>query len=282
MATELGRQEPKRGRLGSRLVRILLALVALAVVVFAFIKFERSRPTIELGKPVQNVGERGEVTVVARDRGTGLAHVDVALEASGTRFELASEDYPTTGWRGGDVKERVLELTFKPREAKIPEGEARLVVRAEDHSWLNFFLTRRSEFAQPVTVDYSPPRIEILTAQHYMRLGGSDLVVFKASPDAVKIGVQVESYYFPGEKGLFPDKDVAVGLFAVPQDLTTTARPKVVAEDAAGNRREVGFYVSIKPQKFRERELDITDDFLQATIPDLLRVNGLPANPDLV
>src|SRR6185503_8468069 len=141
MATELGRQEPKKGRLGSRVVRILLGFIALVVLVFAFLKFEGSRPTIELAKPIENVGELGAAAIIVRDRGTGLAHVDVALEASGTRYELASEDYPTTGWRGSGVNERLVEVQFKPREAKIPEGEAKLVARATDHSWLNLFMT---------------------------------------------------------------------------------------------------------------------------------------------
>jgi murein DD-endopeptidase MepM/ murein hydrolase activator NlpD len=282
MNSELGRKEAKAGRFTSRLVRVVLVAAGLVVAYLGFVKLERSRPTLELGRPITHVGERGEIVVVARDRGTGLARVEVALEVEGARFEIGAEEFPTVSWRGSGVAERVLDLRFAPREGKVPEGTATLVVRATDHSWLNFFFTRRSELAQPVEVDYSPPRVEVLTAQHYMRLGGSDMVVYRSSSDAVRTGVAVDGYWFPGEKGLFPDREIAVALFAVPHDLSTSARPKVVAEDAAGNRREVGFYVSVKPQSFRERTLEIDDRFLENVIPDLLRVNGLPPMQDLV
>src|SRR5262249_7048185 len=78
------------------------------------------------------------------------------------------------------------------------------------------------------------------------------------------------------------DPEVAAALFAVPQDLTTSVRPKVVAEDAAGNRRETEFWVSIKPRVFAEKSLDVTDDFLKRKVPDLIDLNHLQPTEDLV
>jgi murein DD-endopeptidase MepM/ murein hydrolase activator NlpD len=68
----------------------------------------------------------------------------------------------------------------------------------------------------------------------------------------------------------------------VPQDLTVGARPKIFAEDAAGNRRETVFWVSIKPRQFAERTLNVDDAFLQRKVPELLELNHLSPTDDLV
>ncbi|HSD11034.1 MAG TPA: M23 family metallopeptidase, partial [Candidatus Binatia bacterium] len=190
--------------------------------------------------------------------------------------------YPASSWRGSGIREKSFTLPVSPRDAKIPEGPATLTVNARDGSWLNFLVSRPPTLVQPIQVDYTPPSVEVLTTQHYMRLGGSDMVVYKTSKDAVRSGVVVEQYFFPGAKGLLPDPDVAAAIFAVPQDLTSAARPKVVAEDAAGNQRGVDFFVSIKPRKFADRTLDVNDDFLKRKVPELLETNHMPATDDLV
>jgi murein DD-endopeptidase MepM/ murein hydrolase activator NlpD len=260
----------------------LTIIAAAAIAYFGWVKFEWSRPTATLRRPLEYLGRKAEIPLDVADRGTGLASLEIAIVAAGTRYQLVSETYPATSWRGSDVHEKGFNLTVAPREAKIPEGDATLVVVARDGSWLNYLKSYPPTLSQPIRVDYSPPTVEVLTAQHYMRLGGSDMVVYKASKDAVRSGVQVEQYFFPGVKGLLPDPDVAAAIFAVPQDLTTAARPKVVAEDAAGNRREADFWVSIKPRKFAERSLDVGDDFLKRKVPDLIEINHLQPTDDLV
>ncbi|MGH7900034.1 MAG: hypothetical protein ACREQQ_18915, partial [Candidatus Binatia bacterium] len=260
------------------LILIVVALLGYA----AWVKFDPSPPQARLRQPVEFLGRRSQIEVDVTDFGSGLSSVEVSLDARGTRYEILSESYPAVSWRGSGVREKSFTLPIDAREAKIPEGQATLTVWARDGSWLNYLVTRPPTYTQAVAVDVSPPTIEVLTAQHYMRLGGSDVVMFKTSKDAVRIGVEVDRYFFPAVKGGFPDPDLSAGLFAVPQDLTISARPKVVAEDRAGNRREADFFVSIKPHKFAERTLDVNDDFLKRKVPDLLETNRLPPTDDLV
>jgi murein DD-endopeptidase MepM/ murein hydrolase activator NlpD len=257
---------------------IVLAVVGYAAVV----KFEWSRPTASLREPLDYLGRNAQIALDVADRGTGLSSLQVAIDAAGTRFEVLSETYPSEDWRGSGIHEKSVTLPVSPRDAKIPEGPATLVVTARDGSWLNFLSKPGPTLSKSITVDYTPPTIEVLTTQHYMRLGGSDVVVYKASKDAVRTGVQVDRYFFPGAKGFLSDPEVAASLFAVPQDLTTSVRPKVVAEDAAGNRRETEFWVAIKPRVFAEKTLDVTDDFLKRKVPDLIDLNHLQPTEDLV
>lgn len=279
---ELGHRDSGRGGFRKRLQRWLFVAVAVSAGYGLWVKFEWSPPTAELRAPLEFVGRQAEIHLDVRDRGSGIASVDVALEAGGTRYQLLSEAYPVTSWRGSSIFEKSFDLAFAPREAKVPEGDARLVVRAADSSWINFFHSRPPVLSQPVIVDTTPPSVEVLTSQHYMRLGGGDMVVYRTSKDVARSGVAVESYFFPGVPGLFPDPDVVAAMFAVPYDLTAQARPKVVAEDKAGNQREADFHVAVKPRKFAERTMEIDDEFLKRKIPDLVALNDLPPNDDLV
>ncbi len=276
------RRESRQGGFLRRSKRWLIFLVTVAIAYFGWVKLDPSRPTATVRQPLRYLGRHAQIPLDVADRGTGLASVEVFIEAGGTRYQLISETYPAAGWRGSGVHQKSFDLAVSPRDAKIPEGAATLLVIASDGSWLNTLRSSPPTLVQPVEIDYTPPVIEVLTRQHYMRLGGSDVVVYKTSKDAVRSGVQVESYFFAGTKGALTDPDVTVALFAVPQDLTTAARPKVVAEDAAGNRREAEFFVAVKPRKFSERTLDVGDDFLKRKVPELLETNRLPQTDDLV
>jgi murein DD-endopeptidase MepM/ murein hydrolase activator NlpD len=260
----------------------LTVALLVAIGYAAWVKFDPSPPKAALRKPLEFLGRRSTIALDVTDAGSGLSAVEISIESRGTRYEIASETYPAINWRGSGVHEKSFTLAVDPHEAKMPEGPATLLVRARDGSWLNYFVTRPPTLSQPVEIDFTPPTIEVLTTQHYMRLGGSDMVVFKASKDAVRTGVEVDRYFFPAFKGMFPDPEISAALFAVPQDLTPSARPKVLAEDKAGNRREAEFFVSVKPRQFAERTLDVNDDFLKRKVPDLLDLNRLPATDDLL
>jgi hypothetical protein len=281
----LGDSPRRDSRVGGFLSRLglwaSLAIVA-SVAYLVWVKFEWSRPTARMRQALPYLGRQAEIALDVADRGTGLASVEIFIDAAGTRYQVLSETYAAASWRGSGVYEKAFTLPVAARDAKIPEGTATLVVSAKDGSWLNLFRSTPPALTLPLQIDYTPPTVEPLTTQHYMRLGGSDVVVYKVSKDAVRSGVTVERYVFPGHKGLLPDPDIAVALFAVPQDLTVGARPKIFAEDAAGNRRETGFWVSIKPRQFADRTLDVDDAFLSRKVPELLELNHLPPTDDLV
>ena len=59
------------------------------------------------------------------------------------------------------------------------------------------------------------------------------------------------------------------------------AAPKAVAEDAAGNRREVSFHTVVKPRTFADKTLEVDDAFLERKGPEIPTASGLPAQPDL-
>jgi murein DD-endopeptidase MepM/ murein hydrolase activator NlpD len=258
---------------------VVLVILALALLVTVA---EPLGPQVELATPVSVVGAATPLRVIARDRGTGLAMVEIRVASPQLpeAVVLAHEEYPRTSWYGSGVHEVELTPVIDAAKAHIPEGPATLEIWATDHSWLRF-LRRGPLIAQPIAVDLTPPSIEILSKQHVARLGGSECLIYKVSPDAVGSGVQVGTLFFPGTAGLFADPALRAALFALPES-QPNATVAAVAVDAAGNRRTSSFDLVVRPRTFADKTLTIDDDFLRRKVPDLLRENQLPVPDDLV
>ena len=194
---------------------------------------------------------------------------------------LASDSYPAVSWRGSGLFDTTVSKPAGAGRQQFTEGPAtagvrrRLLVAALDPF-------RAPDPETPFTIDLTAPTIEVLSRQHYLTLGGLDFMLYKASPDATMSGVAVGNYFFPGTAGLFDDPTIRGAFFAVPQDLDAKATAKAVAEDAAGNRREVTFHTVVKPRTFAAKTLDVDDAFLERKVPEILNASGQPAQPDLL
>jgi len=255
-------------------------VVVAALAAFLLTIGEPFAPKATLDVPGDLLGRSTAVTVVARDRGTGLAHVEVRLvPANGAPVVVATEDFPrrSTGWPW-HVDETTLQPAIEGKQ--VPEGPATLEVWARDHSWLGF-LHRGPRLVHAVTVDVTPPTLEVLTSQHVIRLGGSECAVYRVGADAATSGVQVGDEFFPGTAGLFADPALRAALFAIPEN-APGARPTVVAADAAGNRRTTPLDAEIRTRTFAEKAMPVTDDFLARKVPALLEANQLDGSGDLV
>jgi murein DD-endopeptidase MepM/ murein hydrolase activator NlpD len=238
-------------------------------------------PVASLDAAPDVIGRDTVVHASARDRGTGLARLELRLvpQNATAGFVLASADYPRRSFRGSGVGEAAIEGTAKDAGA-LAEGPATLEVWVKDHSWLPRF-SRTPAVTHPVIVDLTPPSIGVVSEERIAKLGGSETVVYRVAPDATESGVQVGREFFPGVAGLFADPNLRVAVFALPQD-APDARPVVVAADAAGNRQQAGVGIVVKPRVFAEKRLELNQDFLSRKVPELLRANGMPDGGDLV
>ena len=259
------------------LVVLLLAVIALLVTIA-----EPLGPKVELVTPVTAVGAATPIKVVATDRGTGLATLDVRIASPGLPepIVVTHEEYPKTSWYGSGVHTMELDPVLDAVKQHIPEGPATLEIYASDHSWLRM-LRRSPLVTQQITVDTTPPTLEVLSKQHVARLGGSECLMYKVGADAVSSGVQVGDLFFEGTPGLFTDPAIRAALFALPESMPN-APVSAIVTDAAGNRRAANVDLVVKPRSFPDKTLDIDDAFLQRKVPDLLRENNMPVPNDLV
>jgi murein DD-endopeptidase MepM/ murein hydrolase activator NlpD len=95
------------------------------------------------------------------------------------------------------------------------------------------------------------------------------MVLYRVSESAIESGVQAGKYFFPG----FPLAGASgdrLALFAIPYDLAADTKAQVVARDDAGNEAVANFPHQIIAKRFRSRDIQIDDSFLQAVVPAIL------------
>jgi hypothetical protein len=278
-------REPSFGRraigFGRRVVLLTLAVVLL-LVVGVTLWAGLSAPRATLARPLEVVGRATPVSLALEAGRSGLRSWQVLLVGDKGEAVIAEEELPRTGVLGSGVRSRTVDLVADARKAGLDEGPAQLVVRARDYSPLRSWRREAVVLEQPLNVDLTPPSVTVQGGQHYLTRGGSDAAVYTVGEDAVRSGVEVGSSFFSGDAGVVPDPAVRVALYALPYDLEATSRPKVVAEDAAGNRREVPFPVTVRDKTFPTEEIVITDDFLTVKVPEILEANEMQPASDPV
>src|SRR4029077_12043885 len=137
--------------------------------------------------------------------------------------------------------------------------------------WGNFLRGRTASLEKDFTARLVPPRVEVLTSQHYVSQGGCDTVVYKVTPASAESGVMVGDRFFKG----FPvpgAKEPAVhfAIFCLPYDAPPGTPMRVQATDEARNDVLVGFWLKVFPKTFRSREIALDDGFLNKVVPEIM------------
>jgi murein DD-endopeptidase MepM/ murein hydrolase activator NlpD len=117
-----------------------------------------------------------------------------------------------------------------------------------------------------------------MSTHHYVNLGGSEMVVYRAAPEDVRSGVVVGDLEYPGfpasgvtlEGIRIQDPAVRVAFFALryDQDLNTPIR--VYARDEAGNSASATFDYRAFPKQFTKDDIDVNDQLLNQVVPAIL------------
>jgi murein DD-endopeptidase MepM/ murein hydrolase activator NlpD len=264
------------------LLAILLVGLAIVTTLLWWFEFEHFAPHVSLVTPVTALGRTTSFDVDIHSDTPGLRSAAVRLVANGTPYELLSTAFPRGTFTSRAVTDTRLHVEADLASLKVPAGPATIEVLVDTHAWHLGKKPAAPALSVPVTVHLTPPKVELLTTQCIVRLGGVDVAVFRQSADTASSGIEVDKYFFPAITNYFADPSVALVFFAVPQDLSAAVHPRLVASDAVGNRREVALPCVIKPRQFAERTLPIDDEFLARKVPELERENNLPPATDLV
>lgn len=253
------------------IIKAFFYLVLLAIVVggaiFIIPRFEWYAPAVNLKLDSGFIGPH-PFNVEIRDKGSGLKKVSIVVAEGGSEYPLIEEDYPMP------VKEKNITITLDPKKLGVKEGPATIRVTAKDRSWWRFFRGNETTVTKDVTIDVTPPRVEVTSREHYINFGGSGFVIYKSSSDTVKSGVKVGDYFFPGYKGYFKNPDIYLAFFAYPYNVSPDTRPVVIAEDAAGNSKEAGFSYKLKDVRYRKSTLNVSDDFIERKVVPILGGNS--------
>src|SRR5262249_35001977 len=139
-------------------------------------------PRLTIDKPDRVVGQSGTVDVTAEAPNARLTVFTIALEQNGRSYPLYTlgGDAAATVTRDRN-RVHVARPIGKQSVPQLASGPARIVVTATRPSFLN--LRQLTSIAsKDFQVRLEPPRLSVLSTKHYVNHGGSEMVVYKATP----------------------------------------------------------------------------------------------------
>jgi len=253
---------PRESRAKTWLLVVLLLLLAVVGSV-SYLGWRQSVPGVRsLTSPPRVVGQKTSLAVTLEASRGNVARIEIRVAQGGRVVVVARQE----GAFGRRVEAPVV---LESAARGLREGAATLEVWARDDFWRPLRIDERAVAAYPVTVDLTPPKLEILAATQYLAPGGSGLVAFRvtgAARSAVSAGGrELPSFAFgPAERG------ARVALIALPYDLAPGAPLVITAADDAGNVVSRGIPAELRPRRFPHDTIEIKDAFLQAKVPELL------------
>src|SRR3954452_19415674 len=246
---------------------ILLIIGAAALVAGGYYlapRFERSAPQITL-TPDSDVLGLAPVEIVVTDQGAGLKSVTATLSVGGTEHNLLGEQYAQP------VKEKKGTVAAS-KISGLKEGPAILRITARDGSLWGFFKGNETVVQKNLTIDVTPPTLDLIADDRYINFGGTGAIVYRPSADTVTSGVKIGGYFFPGTKGPIKDQpEHFLVLFAHPYNVPAAARAALVATDKAGNTREMPLAYELKNVHYKKSTIALTERFLQTKVAPLLK-----------
>jgi hypothetical protein len=234
-------------------------------------------PALAIEKPDRVVGQSGALDVTATTPGAKLTSLTIALEQGGKTFPLYTLDGAQTATvtRIGADQLRVSRSIGKQDIPELQSGAARIVVTASRPALLNL-RTITSTASKDFQVRLEPPRIAVVSTKHYVNLGGSEMVVYRATPPDVTSGVRVGEIEYPGfpaagARGAGADPALKVAFFSLLHDQPIDTPIVAFARDEAGNQTKASFVDDVFPKPFRKSRIEIDDKFINRVVPEILQ-----------
>lgn len=258
---------------------LLFAAVLFVTSATAFRQCESGAPVLDAPEAVVLGKGGGRVAFRASDDGTGLRSLRAVLvhaEGEATLFEYR---FPAGAMAlSGPAESEPFEVEIDPETHALVEGSAQLRLEASDRSWRSGFGGNLGTRSIPIQIDLTPPTLTLARGIHYLQRGGSGAVRYRVADlgDGGRDGVEVGKHFFPGAPVDGGDPEDRIALFGIHVDSPDDVGVRVIAEDAAGNRRERDATVRVKTRTFPASPIRLPDSFLSGKVPELAQTLGLP------
>jgi murein DD-endopeptidase MepM/ murein hydrolase activator NlpD len=264
-------------------MRFLLGLVLVVLLVAggAYVVAGRTGgPSIEIGKPEKFVGAATPLDVTVAAPGAKLTSLTIVFEQNGKRTPVYAMDNPAGAElkQDGPDKVRLTREIGKQAVPDIQNGPARILVTAS-RPVLYGVRNAQSTATRDVQVRLERPRVAAISTHHYVNLGGSEMVVYRATPPDVTSGVVVGDLEYPGYPGSsanavegvkIDDPAVRIAFFALRYDQDLNSPIRLFARDEAGNTARADFDYRTFPKPFKKSVINLDDTFLDRVVPAIL------------
>jgi murein DD-endopeptidase MepM/ murein hydrolase activator NlpD len=249
---------------------IVAALVVVGYLVWGTLR-RGPAPAIVIESERPAIGQATKVTARFSEGKGGLGTVKLELVQGDRTVVLAERSFARRG-------------AFSPTRGRLtPEAELAATVGRANQDWLKegevVLRATGDRMAGPLRsgapvvvekrlpVRLRPPRLELLSRQHYVRQGGAGVVLFRVGEGVARSGVRagkVESlsYLLPGS-----GSGERFALFAIPWELDDVGQVMLFAEDEACNRAELAFVDLFKKAPPKTDTVELTEAFLEKVVP---------------
>jgi hypothetical protein len=244
-------------------VVVLLVLILAIVGSISYLGWRQSVAGVKVTTNAPRVvGQKTTLTVGLEATRGNVARAEVRLVQGGKTTVVVKQD-------AAFGRRAELPVTLESAALGLREGGAALEVWARDDFWRPLRLHDRAIATIALTVDLTPPKVEILSATQYLAQGGAGLVAFRVT-DAVRASVGAGALVFPSFALGPPEKNARVALVALPWDFAPGTPLTITAQDEAGNTASRGIPSEIRPRRFPRDRIEVRDSFLRAKVPELL------------
>lgn len=261
-------QSKKHFKFNGKIFFILLPGIVLAgLLIVLLLLFETENPVITLGHEPKFLGGRIEMPLEIKDNKSGIRSVRIQLVQEQKVDTLFEQNFPRQAWFSQAGPESLQEkVVIDTRQLGLKEGPAQLRIEARDFSIAGFFGGNLAEKVLPVTVDTTPPKIDLLYTQAAIRPGHTGIMVYRLSEAAAQHGLRIESKKFAG----FPleTPNMYVVYFALPWHAKDLQNAAFFAVDEAGNEGMAPCRTVYRKDKDKFDKLSLSDAFLNKKIPE--------------
>ncbi len=257
----------------ARWPRRILLLLVVALALFGAVSFWPGRsPQVELVPKLKGIGKRTPIEVKVDDV-SRVERVRIEVVQGADKIAVTEKEFtPAPAWKFwlGRRPETFTVEVGRETVKGLRAGDA--IVRATADRAGNMIRRPNPAIAEvTLPVRLSPPALSLVSTQHYVMQGGSEVVVYQVGESAVRDGVAVDSWWFPGYPlPGSPDARTHFALFAVPYDHETAEGIRLVATDEVGNESTQSVVDQFKPRPIHTDTIPLDDAFLSRVVPAIL------------
>lgn len=223
------------------------------------------------------IGVKTPLAVDLRAARGGVRSVEIRLRQGSAKVVILQQAFT-----GAPTDQQRVALQVTGATLGLREGAATLEVLARDGFWRPIRVDDRAILTASVTLDFTPPSLEVVAATRYWAQGGGGLVVLR-SKGASRVVVTVAGLAFPAYPAGPVESNLFVDLVALPWNYQAGTPIMAVAQDEGGNVTSRAVAVLIKPRRFKTDTIEIKDEFLERKLPELLPERaGTLASSDLL
>jgi murein DD-endopeptidase MepM/ murein hydrolase activator NlpD len=233
-------------------------------------------PVVEFVGP-SVIGQTGDLVMAIETPGGELNSLAITLEQEGTVMPVFDLTAATAAAleREGDDRLVLRQPLGRQRFENLQEGLANIVVTAV-RPVLFGYREATTVSGGAIEVRLRPPIVGVQSQFHYVNHGGSEMVVYRVTPEDAVSGVRVGEHEYPG----FPasgagvegaDANLRVAFFALLWNQELNTPITIYARDPYGNESSTTFDYRVFPKQFRSSRINIDDRFMSRVVPAILQ-----------